>query len=121
PAPKPKKDDGVVSFQELPPVSIGPEPAPVPFVETAIFETSASSPDDDEPPPVASDAQIALCECGAEILVSRRDVGQTIQCPACADVMTVEQSLDPRSKRPILTIRTLGVVDDPDWKLEDFQ
>jgi hypothetical protein len=115
---KPRKEDGVVAFEELPPVDLS---APVPFVETAIFETSAGSPDDDNPPPVASDAQIALCECGAEILVSKRDVGQTIQCPACADVMTVEQSQDPRTKQPILSIRTLGTLDDADWKLDDFQ
>lgn len=120
PAAKPRKDDGVVAFEELPPVELS-APAPAAFVETAIFETSASSPDSDEPPPVASDAQIALCECGAEILVSKRDVGHTIQCPACADVMTVEQTQDPRTKQPILTIRTLGTLDDADWKLDDFQ
>jgi hypothetical protein len=116
--PKPRKEEGVVAFEELPPVEFA---APAPFVETAIFETSAGSPDDDAPPPVASDAQVALCECGAEILVSVRDVGQTIQCPACADIMTVEQKPDPRTKQPVLSIRTLGTLDDPDWKLEDFQ
>jgi len=112
-----RKDDGVVAFEELPPVSIS---KPAAFVETAIFETSAGSPDDDAPPSVASDAQIAICECGAEILVSKRDVGSTIQCPACADVMTVEMTPDPRTRQPVLSIRTLGTLDDADWKLEDF-
>ena len=114
----PRKDEGVVSFEELPPVSVN---QPAAFAETAIFETSAGSPDDDAPPPVASDAQIAICECGAEILVSKRDVGSTIQCPACADVMTVEMTPDPRTRQPILSVRTLGTLDDADWKLDDFQ
>ncbi|MBV8882142.1 MAG: hypothetical protein JO332_19450, partial [Planctomycetaceae bacterium] len=118
PAAVSRKDDGIVAFEELPPVSVH---APAPFVETAIFETSAGSPDDDAPPPVASDGQVAICECGAEILVSKRDVGSTIQCPACADVMTVEMTPDPRTKQPVLSIRTLGALDDADWKLEDFQ
>jgi DNA-directed RNA polymerase subunit RPC12/RpoP len=115
--PAPKQSDGVVSFEELPPADIS---APVPFADTAVFETTAGTAGGDAPPAVASDAQIALCECGAEILVSMRDVGQTIQCPACADVMTVEQTLDPRTKKPILGIRTLGSLDDADWKLDDF-
>lgn len=123
PAPQPggaaRKDDGVVSFEELP---LAPAPKPAPFAETAIFETAAGSDDgDDVPPAVAADAQIAICECGAEILVSTRDVGSTLQCPACADVMTVEQTTDARTRRPILSIRTLGTLDDADWKLEDFQ
>lgn len=126
PAPKPKaqgpaprKEEGVVSFEELPPVELS-APAPAAFVETAIFETSAGQPDDDAPPPVASDVQVAICECSAEILVSVRDVGQTIQCPACADVMTVEQTPDPRTRQPVLSIRSLGTLDDADWKLDDF-
>ncbi|HEV3029450.1 MAG TPA: hypothetical protein VG457_17860 [Planctomycetota bacterium] len=123
PASKPdassRKDDGVVSFEELPPASV---PKAGAFAETAIFETAAASADgDDAPPTVASDAQIAICECGAEILVSKRDIGSTIQCPACADVMTVEQTPDPRTRQPILSIRTLGSLDDADWKLDDFQ
>ncbi|HLY11001.1 MAG TPA: hypothetical protein VKW04_16995 [Planctomycetota bacterium] len=119
PAAAPRKDAGVVSFEELPPASVRP---PAAFVETAIFETSAGSAEDgDAPPAVASDAQVAICECGAEILVSMRDVGSTIQCPACADVMTVEQAADPRTRQAILSIRTLGTLDDADWKLDDFQ
>lgn len=113
----PRSEEGVVSFEELPPVAAAPPPA---LVEPAIFETSAGSPDDDAPPAVASDAQIAVCECSAEILLSRKDVGSTIQCPACADVMTVEESADPKTRQPVLTLRSLGVADDPDWKLEDF-
>jgi hypothetical protein len=122
PVPRPaaaRKEEGVVSFEELPPVSIPQAPS---FAETAIFETAAGSDSsDDVPPPVAADAQIAICECSAEILVSLHDVGSTIQCPACADVMTVEQTADPRTKRPILSIRRLGTLDDADWKLDDFQ
>jgi DNA-directed RNA polymerase subunit RPC12/RpoP len=119
PAASTRKDDGVVTFEEFPPASV---PKPPAFAETAIFETVAGSADDDDAPPaVASDAQIAICECGAEILVSKRDVGSTIQCPACADVMTVEQTQDPRTRQLILSIRTLGTLDDADWKLDDFQ
>ena len=51
---------------------------PAAFVETAIFETSAGSAETDAPPAVESDAQIALCECSAELLVSTNDVGRTI-------------------------------------------
>ncbi|HZE98030.1 MAG TPA: hypothetical protein VE981_13455 [Planctomycetota bacterium] len=120
PAAKPRKDDGVVSFEELPPASLKPA-APPSYTETAIFESSAGSPDDDNPPAVESDAQVVICECSAEILISNRDIGSTIQCPACADVMTVEQKPDPRTKQMILTVRTLGAMDDADWKLDDFQ
>jgi len=28
---------------------------------------------------------------------------------------------DPKTRAPILTIRSLGSMDDVDWKLEDFQ
>ena len=118
--PVPRKSDGVVAFEELPPISFEPAPAPD-FTEAAIFETSAGSPDDDTPPAVESDAQVAICECSAEILISRRDVGHTIQCPACADVMTVEMTADPRTKAPVLSVRSLGSMDDQDWKLDDFQ
>jgi hypothetical protein len=113
---------GVVAFEELAPLSISPLPAPpVPDLETAIFETSASSARSDAPPAVEADAQVAICECGAEILVSPRDVGHTIQCPACSDVMTVEQTPDPRTRAPVLGIRSLGSMDDAGWKIEDFQ
>lgn len=117
----PAKEEGVVAFEELPPVEIF-SPAPSSFVETAVFETVAGSGEnDDAPPTIASDSQIAVCECSAEILLTPRDVGQTIQCPACADVMTVEQTPDPKTKQPVLSLRALGMFDDPDWKLEDFQ
>ena len=62
-----------------------------------------------------------ICECSAEILISRRDIGHTIQCPACADVMTVEQTPDPRTQAPVLGVRSLGSMDDQDWRLDDFQ
>jgi len=118
--PIPRREEGVVAFEELPPISFEPAPAED-LTEAAIFETSAGSPDDDAPPAVESDAQVAICECGAEILVSVRDVGHTIQCPACADVMTVEMTSDPRTHAPVLGVRSMGSMDDPDWKLDDFQ
>lgn len=128
PAPKapavapPPPEAGVVAFEELAPLSLSPlEAAPAPDLETAIFETSASSPGSDAPPRVEADAQVAICECGAEILVSPRDVGHTIQCPACSDVMTVEQTPDPRTRMPVLGVRSLGSMDDPNWKIEDFR
>jgi hypothetical protein len=128
PAPKapaaapPPPEAGVVAFEELAPLSLGPlEAAPPPDLETAVFETSASSPGGDAPPAVEADAQVAICECGAEILVSPRDVGHTIQCPACSDVMTVEQTPDPRTRMPVLGVRSLGSMDDPNWKIEDFR
>jgi DNA-directed RNA polymerase subunit M/transcription elongation factor TFIIS len=127
PAPAPKApaappEAGVVAFEELAPLSISPLPAtPVSDLETAIFETSASSARSDAPPAVEADAQVAICECGAEILVSPRDVGHTIQCPACSDVMTVEQTPDPRTRMPVLGVRSLGSMDDAGWKIEDFQ
>jgi len=117
PADAPRKEEGVVAFEELAPLSI----APAPVDETVIFETAAGSHlERDEPPDVESDAQIVTCECGAEILLSTKDLGSTIQCPACADVMAVEQAMDPRTRQPVLTVRTLGALEDPDWKLEDF-
>ncbi len=118
--PKPRKDEGVVAFEELAPLSLDANP-PVEFNEAAIFETSAGSSEDGAPPAVESDAQVVICECSAEILISRRDIGHTLQCPACADVMTVEQTADPRTKAPILSVRSLGSMDDQDWKLDDFQ
>lgn len=117
PAPRKAAGDEVVSFEELPAF----EGAPADFAEAAVFEVAAGSDADGAPPEVSTDAQTAICECGAEILISQADIGATIQCPACADVMTVEQTSDPRTRAPILTIRSLGSMDDADWKLEDFQ
>jgi hypothetical protein len=35
--------------------------------------------------------------------------------------MTVEQTPDPRTRAPVLGIRSLGSMDDAGWKIEDFQ
>lgn len=98
--------DGVVAFEELEPLE--------PPVEAAVFELAAGSGAGDSPPSVDHDAQIAPCGCGAEILLSRGDVGATIQCPACADMMIVEDDSG------MLTLRIVGELDTTDWKLEEF-
>jgi len=102
-----KAPEELVSFEELEPMEM--------TAETAVFEVAAGSDDGDAPPTVDGDAQIAPCECGAEILLSDTDVGHTIQCPACADTMVVEQ------QGKAITLRVVGALDDPDWKLEEFQ
>jgi hypothetical protein len=115
PKPKPKPAEELVSFEEL-------EPMEASFAEAAVFETAAGSDDGvDAPPSVDADAQIAPCECGAEILLSVTDVGHTIQCPACADTMIVEGSTDARTGATVISLRVVGALDDPDWKLEEFQ
>ena len=82
-----------------------------------VFETAAV----DAPPTVDADAQVVPCECGAEILLSATDVGHTIQCPACADTMVVEGNKDPRTGAMKMSLRIVGALDDPDWKLDEFQ
>jgi len=86
-----------------------------------MFETAAGSDGVDVPPDVDADAQVVPCECGAEILLSANDIGHTIQCPACTDKMVVEGSVDARTGKKAITLRTVGDLDDPDWKLEEFQ
>jgi hypothetical protein len=107
PAPKAKEADELVTFEELAPAEI--------VSEAAVFEVAAGSSDGDAPPSIDGDAQIAPCECGAEILLSSGDVGHTIQCPACADMMIVEEA------GGTLTLRVVGALDDTDWKLEEFK
>ena len=75
----------------------------------------------DAPPVVDADAQIVPCECGAEILLSATDAGHTIRCPACADTMVVEGTTDARTGAVSIKLRLVGALDDPDWKLEEFQ
>jgi hypothetical protein len=102
--------EGVVTFEELSPFD--------PFAgqaEAAIFETAAGSDGGDAPPEVESDAQIVPCDCGAELLLSSGDVGHTIQCPACGDMMTVEE------QRGKFMLRLIGGLETTDWKLEEFQ
>jgi hypothetical protein len=107
--------EDLVAFQEL-------EPMEASFTESAIFETAAGSEGGgDAPPAVDADAQIVPCECGAEILLTANDVGHTIQCPACGDTMNVEGNTDARTGGLSITLRVVGALDDPDWKLEEFQ
>jgi len=106
-----------------------PEPAPAPegavsFVELAPMEAFFAEGEGnggDAPPSVDDDAQVVPCECGAEILLAATDVGHTIQCPACADMMIVDGNRDPRSGATTITLRMVGALDDPDWKLEEVQ
>jgi DNA-directed RNA polymerase subunit RPC12/RpoP len=107
-APAPAKAaEELVSFEELEPMEMAHE--------AAVFEVAAGSDGGDAPPTVDGDAQIAPCECGAEILLSQTDVGPTIQCPACADTIVVEQD----GKK--IMLRVVAALDDPDWKLDEFQ
>lgn len=108
PAAAPKGGDPVVAFEELESLD--------PYSEAAVFELAAGSEEGDAPPSVSSDVQVAPCECGAEILLSPKDAGQTIQCPACADLMTVVL------KGTALTLKTLGEeIDHTNWTLDEFR
>lgn len=98
---------GEVSFEELEPVE-------------AVFAAAEGSAAD-LPPTVDADAQVVPCACGAEILLSAGDVGHTIRCPACADTMVVEGTTDARTGAVAITLKVVGALDDPDWKLEEFQ
>jgi len=104
-APGPLDELGEVSFEMLAPID--------PFDE--IFESAAGPSRGDAPPTVEADAQIVPCECGAELLLSTNDIGRTIQCPACADTMNVEQ------KGKKITLRLVSALETTDWKLEEFQ
>ena len=88
----------------------------------AVFETAAGSAEGtDAPPAIDADAQIVPCDCGAEILLTANDVGHTIQCPACADTMVVEGTKDARTGVMTIALRIVSALDDPDWKLDEFQ
>ncbi len=95
-----------VITQEPPPASAGPQ----------VFEVG--------PEEAATDqAQAAICECGAELLVSPADVGSPMQCPGCESMLVVEQAVDPLGGPPGLRIRKVeptAEVDDS-WNLEDFK
>jgi hypothetical protein len=106
PAPVPE-----VSFEEL------PVPAPA---SQGVFETPVEFSEEGEAAPLPDDAQAVICTCAAELLVSHADVGQTIQCPMCTTVMTVEEVPDSRGA-PTLRVRGIGSFDQPDWKLDDFK
>jgi len=109
-----------VPFEEL------PEPAPLPpprkpATPLAIFDLVPQPAEDESSDVIAADAQIALCECGAELLVSRDDVGQPIQCPACEARMTVEEVPDSSTGVPSLRVRSIGRSDDDAWSMDDFK
>ena len=105
PAPVAASDEpaAVVSFEMLSPM------------EAPMFEQVAGSNDGDAPPLVQADAQIAPCECGAELLLSGNDVGRTIQCPACSDTLSIEL------KGGKFRLRLVSGLETTDWKLDEFQ
>ena len=107
PVPSGPPPSGEVSFEELEPV------------EAVFGEVEGTVAD--APPVVDADAQVVPCACGAEILLSASDVGHTIRCPACADTMVVEGTTDARTGAVAITLKVVGALDDPDWKLEEFQ
>jgi hypothetical protein len=103
--------------EETPP----PSPTPPPVGAFAIEQLVPQPPEDDAPALLPKDAQIALCECGAELLVSREDIGHPIQCPACDVRMTVEEVPDLITGYSTLRVRSIGKMDDEAWSLDDFK
>jgi predicted RNA-binding Zn-ribbon protein involved in translation (DUF1610 family) len=102
-----------VAFQE-----IEAEAPPAPEVD-GFFQVIEN--EDDAPLAIPDDAQTALCECGAELLVSSADIGHPIQCPACSLVMTVEGVQDRASGTLLLRIRPIGKMDEEHWSMDDFK
>jgi hypothetical protein len=102
-APSEPAAEGVVSFEMLSPM------------EAPVFEQVAGSNQGTAVPTVQADAQIAPCECGAELLLSSSDVGRTIQCPACADTLSIEL------KNGKFRLRLVSGLETTDWKLDEFQ
>ena len=113
PAPEP-----MVSFEELP----GPVGASLPGSPVdAVFEAPVQFDESGEAASLPDDTQAVICTCAAELLVSSADVGQTIQCPMCTTVMTVEEVPDPTGGAATLRVRGIGSFDQPDWKIDDFK
>ena len=56
-----------------------------------------------------------LCECGAPLLVSQRDVGHPVQCPGCSLLFEIQQHPSGLKVKPI------GRIDEQDWSLQDFK
>jgi hypothetical protein len=65
--------------------------------------------------------QSAICECGAELVVSKEDVGTPQQCPGCDTVLAVEEAPDPLGGPPGLRIRKVELGTDESLNLEDFR
>jgi hypothetical protein len=119
PAPPPRPPPAPeVPFQELPQPAAGSRRTPSP---DAIFETPVEINAAGEAAALPDDVQAVICTCATELLVSSADVGQTIQCPMCTTVMTVEEVPDLQGGAPTLRVRGIGSFDQPDWKLDDFK
>jgi hypothetical protein len=82
--------DGAVAFEELPPL--------------------------EDAPRVAADATTAACPCGADLLLTPDLAGQTIQCPACSELLAVEAEGGALRVRP----EDGGTSDPGEWRLEEF-
>lgn len=114
--PAPPVEQGDVTFEELS-EPLDPFAGAAPATpDEPVFEVAAgSAAGGDAPPAVEPDAQIVPCGCGAEILLSGSDAGQKIRCPACSDMLEVQ---DHGGK---LKLRLIGALEDTDWRLEEFQ
>jgi hypothetical protein len=125
PPPTAPADEEAVSFEELtePMEFSDAEPAAHRPVSdpSSFFEISAEAPEDDSPVAIPADAQVVICECGAELFVSQDDVGRPIQCPACSAVMTVESFPDRATGTTSLRVRSIGMMDQGNWTLDDFK
>jgi hypothetical protein len=55
-----------------------------------------------------------ICECGEGIVVSLRDVGHPVQCPACSMLLEVEKA--PNG----LKVTAIGRIDEQSWSMNDF-
>jgi predicted RNA-binding Zn-ribbon protein involved in translation (DUF1610 family) len=95
-----------------PPPPPPPKSKPKSKEPTVVFEELPL----DQPPAIESDAEVVPCGCSAELLISRAHVGQSVQCPACSDLLLVE--LEGRQLR----LRVQGAAAEPeDWQLDEFK
>jgi hypothetical protein len=85
---------------------------PAPAMEAAVFEAAPAPepevafeelpPLEEGPPSIDPDAAAVACGCGAELLLTRSLLGETIQCPACgADQEVVQASGGALALRPV--------------------
>ncbi len=109
-------------FGQAPPPRPAETPAePVLFQELDAPPPVVGEPDGAEFQEIPDDAQSAICECGAELLVSPADVGAHLQCPGCRSLLTAERTVDPLGGPAGLRVRMLGRLDDEGWTLEEFK
>jgi hypothetical protein len=110
-----------VAFEELavPPAPKAPK-APSTSETGVFFDAAVEFTETGEPAALPADAQAVICSCATELLVSSADVGQTIQCPLCSTVMTVEEVPDARGSTS-LRVRGIGNTDQAGWTLDDFK